>query len=215
MNNSEEKKETVKIEVSWKGYVALLFAIVFFSGIFASEKGLLQIFDFSALSGKFGVIKTVGKDIFRGVGGDGARDGFMFAVTLFPAVIFAMGVIEIIEHYGGLRAAQKLLTIVIRPLLGLPGIAALALIANLQSTDASAGMVRALYDEKEITDKERAIYCGFAFTGGGTITNYFAILSGLFTFFTVPIGLPLAVVFCFKAFGANMMRLYVRTVRDN
>ena len=68
-------------------------------------------------------------------GRSGAIDGFMFALTLVPTVMFALAMITVFEYYGALRAARRLLTPVLRPLLGLPGSATLALIASLQSTD--------------------------------------------------------------------------------
>lgn len=215
MHNEEKNHGFMGVQVTWKGYLALIFAIVFFSGALAAQKGWMQIFDFASISGSFGTMKDPIKNTFMGIGGSGAKEGFLFALSLFPGVIFALGIIQLIEHYGGLKAAQKLLTVVLRPLFGLPGISGLAIITNLQSTDASAGMVKALFEGGEMTDKERAIFCGWAFTGGGTITNYFAIVAGIFSFFTVPIGLPLAVVFCFKVFGANLMRLYVKLVKDD
>ena len=46
-------------------------------------------------------------------------------------------VISITDGLGGLRAAQQLMTPVLKPLLGIPGICSLALIANLQNTDAA------------------------------------------------------------------------------
>ena len=68
----------------------------------------------------------------------------MFAFSLVPAVMFALGVVEIIDHLGGLRAAQKLLSPVLRPLMGIPGITGLAMVTSFQSTDAGAGMTRML-----------------------------------------------------------------------
>ncbi len=43
------------------------------------------------------------------------------------------------------------MTPVLKPLLGIPGICSLALIANLQNTDAAAGMTKELAQEGEIT----------------------------------------------------------------
>lgn len=52
--------------------------------------------------------------------------------------MFALGMIEVLAHYGALRAAQFLMTPLLKPLLGLPGLTGLALITDLQSTDAGA-----------------------------------------------------------------------------
>lgn len=53
------------------------------------------------------------------------------------------------------------MTPILRPLLGVPGICSLALIANLQNTDAAAGMTKELTDDGAITDHERAIFATF------------------------------------------------------
>lgn len=198
-----------ELKVSFIGYISLVFAIVFFSGYFATEKGWLQLFDFSSINGHFGTMNIPEKATFMGMAGVGARDGFLFGLTLIPSVMFALGVIEVIEHLGGLTAAQKLLTPILRPVFGLPGISGLAIIASVQAMDACAGMMRSLHADGYMTEKEKVILTAWAFGAGGTITNYFAIISGLFAFFTVPIGLPLAIVFCFKLLAANLMRFYL------
>ena len=56
-----------------------------------------------------------------------------------------------------MKAAQKLMNPLLKPLLGVPGVSALANIANMQSTDAAAGMVKELVDEGKLTDKERSV----------------------------------------------------------
>lgn len=87
----------------------------------------------------------------------GAKDGFLFALELAPSVILSLGIISVTEGLGGLRAAQQLMTPVLRPLLGIPGVCSLALIANLQNTDAAAGMTKEMAEEGIITEQERAI----------------------------------------------------------
>ena len=49
------------------------------------------------------------------------------------------------------------MTPILRLLLGVPGICSLALIANLQNTDAAAGMTKELTNEGQLLDHERAI----------------------------------------------------------
>ena len=191
------------------GYVVLVIAIAIFSGLFAKAGYGLNIFDFDTLNGKFGTMKDAAKATFSGQGGSGARDGFLFAFGLAPGVMLALGLIEVVEHYGGLRAAQKLMTPILKPLLGIPGVCGIALVSSLQSTDAGAGMTKALYNDGLITDNERLVFAAFQFTAGGLITNYLASGSALFGFLTVPISLPLAVLALMKIFGANMMRIYV------
>ncbi|WBA80724.1 nucleoside recognition domain-containing protein [Endozoicomonas sp. GU-1] len=72
---------------------------------------------------------------FRGAGGSGAADGFIFALTLVPTCMFALGMVGIFEHFGALEAARKLLTPILRRLMGIPGVSGLTLIASLQNTD--------------------------------------------------------------------------------
>lgn len=214
-----EKKEEKKVGIV--AYLALIFAIVFFSGIFSKATNWLGVLDFTVLNGDFGkIIGEGGKAYtFRGTGGYGAKDGFIFALNLIPTVMFALAVVACVEYLGALDAARQLLTPILKPLLGIPGTAGLALIASLQSTDAGAGMTKALYDEKEITSDERSIFAAFQFSAGGTITNYFATGAALFALtaadgsmaVTVPLIIPFSIMMFFKFFGANLMRLYLKS----
>ncbi|VDZ96247.1 transporter gate domain-containing protein [Salmonella enterica subsp. enterica] len=92
-----------------------------------------------------------GTQTFRGAGGTGAKDGFLFALELAPSVILSLGIIAITDGLGGLRAAQQLMTPILKPLLGIPGICSLALIANLQNTDARGG-----YDQRTGAGKAKS-----------------------------------------------------------
>jgi nucleoside recognition membrane protein YjiH len=210
MAQEQPKDECVvpEIKVSWGGYIALIFAIIFFSGLLANMTGWVTAFDFNTINGQFGVIKESVKSNFMGHGGFGARDGFIFALGLIPAVMLALGVVEVADHLGGLRAGQKLLTPILRPLLGIPGIAGLALVTSLQSTDAGAGMTRMLRESDCITEREKTIFAAFQFSAGGTIVNYLSSGAALFSFLSVPIIVPLILIFAMKFVGANLMRLY-------
>lgn len=214
---SEEKNVQQQVNtVPWYGYLALIFAIVFFSGIFATAKGPLAALDFGQLAGKFGTLTGInGKAAtFSGQGGVGAREGFMFALSLFPSVMFALGIVEVIDYLGGLKAAQKLLTPILRPLLGIPGIAGLALVSSFQSADAGSGMTKALRENGEFTEKERIIFTAFQFSAGGTITNYLAIGAALFPALLVPIMVPLLLNICIKFVGANFVRIYLKRFKE-
>lgn len=111
-------------------------------------------FDFTVLNGSFGHVTGTQT---CGAGGTGAKDGFLFALELAPSVILSLGIIAITDGLGGLRAAQQLMTPILKPLLGIPGICSLALIANLQNTDAAAGMTKELAQEGEITERDKVI----------------------------------------------------------
>ena len=183
-----EKKLTNFDSEEWrvgpKAFISLAAAILFFSGIMTGFDGMkwLSAFDFSTLIGKFGTVKTLGKDTFVGTGGLGARGGFMFALSLVPSVMLAIGCLEVLSHYGAIKAAHKLLTPLLRPLLGVPGLTGLALITDLQSTDAGAALTKELYDQDLITKKELTIIGSWQYSGAGLINNYFAIGSALFSY---------------------------------
>lgn len=208
-------------------YFALAFAAVFFSGLLGGKEWY-GVFDFTTLNGAFGKVVTkvnlegdtltTATSAFRGAGGHGAMDGFLFALGLIPAVMFALGMINVLEHYGALRAARQLLTPLLRPLLGIPGTTGLALIGSLQSTDVGASLTRNLADEKQISEKEKDIFAMFQFSAGAMITNFFSSGAILFTLVAVDgttavptsIGACIAVMFVMKIVGANLMRLYLR-----
>lgn len=220
-------------------YIALIFAIIFFSGLAASDKlasimpdkqwaEAAKVLDFGTLNGSFGkMVGTVSAaedgtlktatTTFRGRGGSGAMDGFLFALGLVPTVMFALAMIAVLEHYGALDAARKLLTPLLRPLMDIPGSTGLSLIGSLQSTDAGASMTRALADENLITEKEKNVFTMFQFSAGAMLTNFFSSGAILFTLkqadgsqaVPVSLGLCIIVMFVMKIFGANLMRFYI------
>ncbi|MFK0570780.1 nucleoside recognition domain-containing protein [Endozoicomonas sp.] len=208
-------------KVSIGAYIALAFAVVFFSGLLKSNEWY-GIFDFTTLNGSFGnLLKDTagGTTYFRGAGGNGARDGFMFALSLVPTCMFALGMIAVLEHFGALKAARKLLTPILRPIMGIPGTTGLAIIGSLQSTDVGAGLTKSLVDEGELNETEKNIFTAFQFSGGALIVNFFGSGAILFTLTdstgaAVPgsIGLALSVMFVFKIVGANIMRFYLKTI---
>lgn len=208
-----EEKKKPPLKVGWQGYAALIVAIILFSGIFSASQGWLKVFDFNTLNGSFGKIQGATQALdFRGAGGSGARDGFLFAFELIPAVILALGIVNVIDGLGGLRAAQKLMTPILKPLLGIPGVCMLATIANMQSTDAAAGMIKELVDDGEISDEERSISIAYQTSASAFITNYFSSGAAVFGFMLVPIIVPMIVMVIFKIIGANIMRLYLKSV---
>ena len=219
---SEQENKTTEEKVGIGGYIDLIFAIVFFSGVCAGNHWW-GIFDFSTLNGAFGkvitnvtlngdVLKT-STGMFRGVGGSGAIDGFCFALTLVPTVMFALAMITVCDHYGALAAARQLLTPILRPLMGIPGSCSLALIASLQSTDGGAALTRQLLDKGEITEDEADVFAMFQLSADATITNFLGAGVVLLSLTdsagnTVPasIALCLGIMLVMKVFGANVIR---------
>jgi len=201
-------KTTEQPKVTWLSYVLLGLAIIMFSGLLTNMSGPwapLKALDFTTLNGAFGTVSGA-KGNFMGSGGTGARGGLLFALGLAPAIILALGIVRVVDGYGGLAAAERLISPLFKPLLGIPGICGLAFITSLQSTDGAAGMTKELYDGDHITDKERTIFCQLQLSADGTITNYFSSIAALFAVFTAPIALPLAVIFICKCIGAALMR---------
>ncbi|SEJ75132.1 Nucleoside recognition [Propionispira arboris] len=206
-----EQAEPNKIsKVPIIGYIVLFLGIIFFSGIFTDAKGIEAAFDFNAINGAFGKIKEGGS--FLGIDGTGAKNGFMFAITLVPPTMLSLGVVAVIEHLGGLRAAQRILTPLLQPLMGLPGVVGLALVSSTQSTDAGAGMTKMLREQNLITEEQRTVFVAFQFSAGAAIGNFLSTGIALFAFSTVPIIFPLCLIMVLKVVGANLMRLYIRKV---
>ncbi len=208
----EQEKNGSKVGIG--AYIALAVAILFFSGLFMKVEGMkwLSAFDFTTLGGSFGTMKDPAKNTFIGAGGVSAKAGFLFALSLAPTVMLALGCLEVLTHYGAIRAAHKLLTPLLHPLLSLPGKTGLALITDLQSTDAGAALTKELYDEGEINKKELTIMGAWQYSGAGLINNYFAIGSALFTVLKLPIILPLLLMFALKFVGGMFVRFVLNTV---
>ena len=208
----EQEKNQSKVGIG--AYIALAVAILFFSGLFMKVEGMkwLSAFDFTTLGGTFGTMKDPAKNTFIGAGGVSAKAGFLFALSLAPTVMLALGCLEVLTHYGAIRAAHKLLTPLLHPLLTLPGKTGLALITDLQSTDAGAALTKELYDEGEIDKKELTIMGAWQYSGAGLINNYFAIGSALFSVLKLPIILPLLLMFGLKFAGGMFVRFVLNTV---
>ena len=101
MHHPQEREK-----VTWVGYLAFVLTIVFFSG-FSSKYRMVARAGFyhpqrQLWTGERGALT------FRGEGGTGAKDGFLFALELAPSVILSLGIIAVTEGLGGLRAAQQL-----------------------------------------------------------------------------------------------------------
>lgn len=193
-------------------FIAFLLALCFFSGVFykmPEAYKFLGSLDFTTLLGKFG---TAGGATFVGKGGIGARQGFLFAVSLFPGVMTAMGLLAVLSHYGALKAAQFLMTPLLKPVLGISGITGLALITDLQSTDAGAALTKGLYDEQAIDMKSLVIMSAWQYAGAGLIANYFSIASALFSAFLIPVWLPLLLMLCLKFVGGFLVRCVLNSL---
>jgi nucleoside recognition membrane protein YjiH len=226
MTNDSSKKWSLT------GIIAFCFACIFFSGLLQSKEWW-GIFDFLTLAGNFGkvvhsvstkvvdghVVEVVAKTTsFRGSGGAGATDGFLFALTLAPMVIFAMGVFAIIEHLGALEVARRLMEPLFRPLLGIPGICGLTALGSFQTVDVGAAMTNDLMARKLLNRREKTLFTQFQFCAGGLLTNFLMTGAVLLataaathdgTITTTSIGLVLVVNFVMKILATNLLRLYM------
>lgn len=215
---NEENKKSVKLS----GYIALIFAIAFFSGIMGEFSKMgdgkwawLGAFDYTTLCGSFGKMGQTTEEFgvlaanFRGMGGSGPKDAFLFAITLIPSVMFALGMVRVVSNFGALDAAGKLLTPILRPILGVPGEAAIAMVSNFQSADVGASLVSSLREENRISEKERLILTAFEYSSPGLIVNFFSIGAAVFAYLEVPLYIPILVIVVCKFIGGNLMRLAV------
>ena len=228
MSAQETAQETQLIDdgkpIGIGAYISFILAVVFFSGLCYTEEWW-GIFDFVVLNGDAGSLVanvkqtaegiTTSMGSFRGKGGSGAIDGFLFAISIVPAIMFSVAMIEVFDHYGATRAAGRLLNPILKPLMGIPGTTALALIASLQSTDAGAALTRSLADHKIINDKETKIFAAFQMAADAGIGNFLASGIALFVLvlpsgqqaMPVSLGLCLGMILIGKVLAANIMRL--------
>lgn len=199
-------------EVSTKklivGTISLLCAVIFF-GSFAKDLWG-GIFDYSKLTGQF-------PEWLKTSGGTSAKGGFIFALTLVPSVMLALGFVAVFEHFGALLAASKWLSPILKPLMGIPGVCSISLIASTQSTDAGSSTTRFLRNENQISHKELLIFAAFQFSAGAFLTNFLSSFAPLLlitdkagSVAPLSIAMCLGIIFLFKIFGANLMRLYVK-----
>lgn len=210
--SQEQVQEEERVGVG--AYIAFAFAVCLFSGVFYKMPEAykwLGAFDFTTLIGKFGTM-TGTHSTFTGAGGVSARAGFLFSLSLIPGVMLAMGLLEVLSHYGALRAAQQLMTPLLKPILGIPGHTGLALITDLQSTDAGAALTRGLADTGKIDRKGLCVMCAWQYAGAGCINNYYSTVSALFTSFLCPIWAPVIVILCFKFVAGMNMRFILNTI---
>ncbi|AWI04111.1 nucleoside recognition domain-containing protein [Clostridium drakei] len=200
---SDENKK-----VSLKGWLSLIILIIMFSGALSGVKGPLKALDFNNLTGSFGVI--AGKIDFHGSKGTGVKEGFLFALTLIPTVMFAMGLINVAESLGALKAAEKVFTPLLKPLLGIPGSAGLVFVSSFTSTDVAAVLTKELAEENLITDDERTIFVSYQIAASAVIVNTITCGAPLVPISKLSIGVIFAVEIIVKILGANIVRVILK-----
>ena len=155
--------------------------------------------------------------------GVGAYISLFFAVCFFSGVFYKMpdayrwlGAFDFTTLIGKFGSVSGAATFV-----GKGGLSAragflfalsLALITDLQSTDAGAALTKGLVDSGKITKENLIVIAGWQYAGAGLINNYFSIASALFMAFLVPVWIPLVVMFCLKFVGGVFVRFCLKTL---
>ena len=196
----------------WLGLALLFVCFADASAVFG-EKSLLSLLDFRALAGSFGCIETSeGVRICDVVpkGGAGAKAGFLYCLSLVPSIMLTCGILGVLRFWRTDLAAQKLFSPLVRALCGLPGTAALAMMASLQSSDAGALETKELFARGKLTQKQRDVLAMWQFSSSGTLINVFSNGLAVLPFLVTPVGEILLVIIGAKFLGANLMRLYLQ-----
>ena len=195
-------------KVTWKGWLSLAILVISLSGLLTKAAPPWKAFDFMVLMGNFGeVSKGV---IFAGKGGAGARDGFMFAITLIPTVMFALGIIQVAESLGALHAAEIIFRPLLRTMMGIPGVSGLAFVSSFTSSDVGAVMTKGLVEDKLMSDDERTIFVAYQYAGSACVANTFGTGGPLLPISVLPIGVIILLIFIVKVIGANLVRFYLK-----
>lgn len=200
-NNKNEK-------ITWKGWLSLAFLVVMLSGVFRDAEGIWAAFDFNSLLGKFGTIYE--KTNFIGKGGVGAREGFLYGLTLVPSVMFCTGLVAAAQHLGAMKAAEVVFRPILKPILGIPGSAGLAFISAFTGSDVAAVLTKDLYDEGYITDDERTIFASYQYAASAPVTNTINAGAPLASISLLAFGPIFLIEIISKIFGANIMRLIIK-----
>lgn len=204
-----ETKTNTDYKVTWKGWVALVFLVICFSGVFANSDTPLKALDLMSLVGKFGHAEGA-KIAMQGTGGFGAREGFVFSLTLAPVVMIAMGLLEVCESWGALNAAARIFQPILHFIMGVPGVVGLAFVSSFSSSDVGAIMTQNLYKEGRITDDERTIFAAYQYAGSGTVNNTVAAGAALLPISLLPAGIVILLILLVKIIGANFVRFYLK-----
>ena len=194
--------------VTWRGWASLFVLIILFSGIFQGSEGPLAALDFSNLGGSFGTI-TDGIN-FQGKGGTGAKDGFLFALTLIPTVCLAVGFIDVVESLGAMKAAVKLFNPLLRPVMGIPGTAGIAFVSSFTSSDIAAFMTKQLHLNNQITEDERTIFVSYQYAGSAVVLNTISTQAPLLPIALMALGPILVILIFCKLLGANIIRILIQ-----
>lgn len=180
-----------------------------------NSQDLLDLLSFQSIMGSFGCLRLPGGSEVCDVvlkNGSGAKAGFVYCLTLVPSIMITCGILEVLRFWRTDQAAQNLFSWLVRLLSGLPGKATVAMFISLQSSDAGALAVKELHTRGELTNEERDILAMWQFSSSGTFINIFSNGMALLPIIVTPVGYILLVIIAAKFLGANLMRLFLRTI---
>lgn len=129
--------------------------------------------------------------------------------------MLAFGIIGICTVYQGLKAAENLLTPLMKPLLGISGASAIGVVASFTSADAGAGFTNSLYEDNYLTKKQRLTFIAFQFSAPALIVNYYSLGSVLLDKTVLGPMIPLLIIILMKFVGANLCRIYLNVFAKN
>lgn len=200
---NEEKQQRISI-TAW---IFLFLLIVILSGVLHYAAVPWKAFDFANLVGNFG--KIANNITFVGKGGSGTNEALLFTLTLIPSVALAVGLLDVVEAKGGMRAAEQLFRPILKPLMGIPGVAGISFVMSFTSTDATAVMTKQLYDDGLLNDDERAIYAAYQYAASAVVLNTMSTQAPLLPIITIAVGPIILLEIILKIMGANIVRFII------
>ena len=202
-------------QAPWHGYVALFLILVSLTGVFRNSNTILSAIDYQNMLGQFGTIaesdEIAGVAVagnFQGTGGYGVRDGFLLGFAIAPAIILVYGMIKLYEDLKGPQAAEIIFNPILKPLMGLPGAAALPVISALTSGDAAIGIAKDLYLEGVLSRQQQIILTTFIFSAAAILVNLPIFITPVESYLTVSVSVILVVILVMKLIAVNLLRLY-------
>ncbi len=124
-------------------------------------------------------------------------------------VCLAVGLIDVVESMGAMDAAAKLFNPLLRPLLGIPGIAGISFVASFTSSDIASFMTKELVETGHMTDDERTIYVAYQYAGSAVVLNTINTQAPLLSISLLAIGPIILIEIVCKILGANLVRLII------
>lgn len=188
----------------WIGLV--VFCVLFFG---SGESGI-GIPNFVDLTGSFGRMHTLDgyKGIFSLDGAEGAKAGFIFAVSIVPAVMLGCGVLRLMEYLGTSRLLEEILRVPIAFMTGLPKESSMPLVMSMHSSDIGAYKTLELKQAGAMTSAQAEAAAMWQFSGSGIFINMFTNGLPLIPYLTVNLAWIILLVLFVKTLGANIYRMY-------